>query len=117
MPKKGELFVITDGEYSDYSIRAHFRAKSDFNLKQEYRENFPKTLKMVPVMRYGEYIKDPARPFGARWLKYNIPRETGEMRKEYADTDKFLAYLIREDLVEEVDCPEFNLGYLQEENL
>lgn len=56
--KKGELLLITDGEYSDYSVHGLFRVKKDFNL-EESREDFDKefpTSDKYDFRKYGRFI-------------------------------------------------------------
>lgn len=124
--KKGDLFVSTSGDYSDYIIRAHFRASKDFSYG-EMREKYVEQLPMVPVMKTGEWVdkskeeyeRDKLKyrgysvlaPSKQKFVIYDEPVDTGELRKEYSTIDGFHAFLIRQGLVEEVDCVEYNYDY------
>jgi hypothetical protein len=128
--KKGDPFVLTSGDYSDYTIRAHFRATKDFLFCEAYSA-YIESLPMVPVLKYGEMRKkDPhqfalemnayegrpknswgIKPSQMRYVKFDTPIDTGEIRKEYSSIDGFNAFLIREGYVEEFDCPEYNFDF------
>jgi hypothetical protein len=112
MPKAGETFVLTSGDYSDYTIRGHYRAKRDFSLREE-KDRYVEQLPMVPVLQYGEIVPDPTARMGRRWVLFDVPRDTGEMRKEYSSIDGFQAHLVRQDLVEELEVVEFNYDLSQ----
>lgn len=121
--KKGDLFVSTCGDYSDYTIHAHFRATKDFSYA-EMREKYVEQLPMVPVMKSGEWLPKTKEEIALnnrkyysqltrtyKWVQFETPVDTGELRKEYPTIDGFHAFLIRQNLVEEVDCVEYNYDY------
>jgi hypothetical protein len=107
MPKKGDLFVITSGEYSDYSICGHFIAKESFSYKEKRDAYNSIDLGHEPVLKYGEWADNPRR-----WINYDVPEPTLETRPVYHSIDGFMAYLIRENLVEEMNCEDFNDDYI-----
>ena len=75
--KKGQIVVITKGEYSDYGLYDHLRALRDFDAYEE-AERFKVE---------GEYLRAP------EWDQKGEPGE-------YGSDDRFLAWLLREGIME-----------------
>lgn len=76
---KGQLIAITNGEYSDYCLRDHMRALQDFNAHDE-AERFKKTDDYLSKNQYSA-----GRP------------------SKYGSDMRFLAWLIRENIVEPLE--------------
>lgn len=81
--KKGQLIVITTGDYSDYGIRDHMRAERDFNPYVEAQR----------FMDTGDYLQPP---------EYD---PTGDP-DIYGSDDRFLAWCIREGFLSPVAAEE-----------
>lgn len=107
---KSEIFILTDGAYSDYSIRGVFQAFESFTLKEKHDE-YVASLPMVPKLKYCEKVEDPSSRYGYKYVRFDPPIDTGEMRKESSSVDGFIAYLIRNNLVQTLDVRECNLDY------
>lgn len=75
--KKGQLIAITNGEYSDYTLRDHVRALKDFDSKNEAQR----------FMDEGDFLAVQ------EWDKDGDPTE-------YGSDDRFIAWAIREGLIE-----------------
>jgi hypothetical protein len=99
---KGHKVVLTQGDYSDYQMCGHFVAAKDFDIREAYQD-YKLNLPMVPVMKAGEWHDNPRR-----WVRYDTPVDTGEVRKEWASIDGFQAYLIRQGLVKEIEVTELH---------
>ena len=79
--KAGQIICITTGEYSDYGIRDHLRAIRGFD-SSELIEDF----KGTEFYRAADYEGDDA--------------------DEYGSDSRFLAWLIRQGIVEPLDANE-----------
>lgn len=77
---KGQIVAITNGEYSDYCLRDHLRALKDFDSGEEIKR-FKET---------GPYLEPPS------WNPKGEP-------EEYESDERFLAWTIREGLMEPLD--------------
>lgn len=83
--KKGELILLSSGEYSDYNIRGTFRCLQDISA-----ERLCKIAKETQALKEG---LDETRGYG------------------YCDLeDKFIATLIRLQLIEDIDAHELHIG-------
>ena len=103
MPRKGEAFVMTQGDYSDYTIMGHFVATQDFLMSEAYAEYRALDLGEEPYECHYEY------PRGGVAIKHDPP--IIKMRKVYHTCDGFQAFLLRKELVTNLDCREFSYDY------
>ena len=81
---KGQIIALTEGEYSDYNLRDHVRALQDFDTTEE----------IVRFMEIGNYLG-------------------GDEPREYGSDDRFIAWAIREHLIEPLEkneVVEWHLG-------
>lgn len=93
---KGEIFVFTSGEYSDYSYNGMFRALQDFNIK--VIEN-----KWMEEIGISEQIIEDCGHYKSI---HSIMSEMGNIDK-YESLD---AYMSRMNYIEDVDYKSFHTG-------
>jgi hypothetical protein len=110
MPKKGDFFFFTQGDYSDYSVYGHFVVLKDFNILEQNVKYNETVLPELPILKYGEWMDNPRR-----WVKYPAPVDTGKTRPDYHSLDGFQAFLLRQRLVDNLDCRNFHYDNLKEE--
>lgn len=85
--KQGQILAVTQGEYSDYCLKDHFRALVDFDTNefiQKYKEQFPD----------GD---------SDRWKKYAYNKY---------DQDRFLAWCVEQKLIEVLSENEVQEWYI-----
>ncbi len=102
MPRKNDLFCMSEGSYSDYRLAGHFRAAQDFSMKEVSRSFLATDLGTEPVL---EYFDRTVRPY----RRLEVPVQTG-VRPVEKTLDSFQAYLLRKELVENVDVTEYYGG-------
>lgn len=87
--KKGQLIALITGEYSDYKLSDHVRALKDFNSGNE----------ITRFMETGDYLVVP------EWSTDNEPYSIGA-------EDRFIAWAIREKLIEPLEADEVIEWYI-----
>lgn len=83
--KKGEMIILSSGDYSDYSIRGAFRCLQDISA---------------------EHLSKIARKLNA--LEKGIEETRGYSYEDLQD--KFIATLIRLQLIEDIETRELHIG-------
>lgn len=93
--KRGDIFFLSSGDYSDYHVNGHFRVLADFDMdevKQSFHRAQPKT-KMVE-RRYGYNEK-------REFVAFSTPRMVKE--KHTPSQEEFVSFLIQLELIEPVN--------------
>lgn len=110
MPSAGENIVMTSGDYSDYSMYGHFVVINDFSLSEQH-ERYLEELPQVPILEYGGYVPIPENERkspreSTRYVRHDVPIDTGKTRKEYPSLDGFQAFLLQKNLIREIEVTE-----------
>jgi hypothetical protein len=93
MPKKGEYFITSEGEYSDYCVGNFYKSIEEFSFIEKVKDFLiitPHTIEDI------EYIKN-----GFRFPKYGNNRGLEE---------KFFQFLVETEVIKLIQYEEYHTG-------